>query len=96
MAATTFQVSVGTSVVQVSTVAALATAKVASGVRVSLDPANTGKVYYGFDNTVTTATGYLLPAGGETTLNPAEYDHDLTKLYLIASLAGQTVTGVVL
>ena len=69
---------------------------VRSGVRLSLDPDNAGKVYYGFASGVTTGTGYLLPAGGETTVNPAEIDGDLANLYLIADTASQVVTGVVL
>ena len=99
MPATAFQASVGTSAVHVSEIAALAgppVKPVRSGVRLSLDPGNAGKVYYGFTSGVTTGTGYLLPAGGETTVNPAEIDGDLANLYLIADTASQVVTGVVL
>ena len=96
MPATTFQAVVGTAAVQASAIPALAAAAVRYGVRLSLPPGNAGKVYYGHTAGVTTATGYLLPAGGETTVNPAEFDGDLARLYLIADAAGQVVTGSVL
>ncbi len=92
MAATTFQATVGGTAVQVSGIAALSGVTPKYGVRLSLPAANSGLVYWGTSSGVTTSTGCLIPAGGETTISVADYGA-LTALYLIASDAGQTVTG---
>ena len=97
MAATIFRTTIGTTAVQASGISGLSGVRAGGGVRLSLDPDNAGKVYYGTAADLTTsARCYLIPAGGETTVNPAEYGGDLDNLYLISDTAAQVVHGAVL
>lgn len=95
--ATVFQATVGGTPVQLSAVAAVAAAITAKtlrasfGVKVSLPSDNSGKVYYGFANSVSASNGTLLQ--NADTINPAEFMGDITKIWLVASASGQTVTG---
>lgn len=99
----TFQLTVGNvTPVQLSAESELAGERVIYGVKVVTPAANTGLLYYGFSNTVTTSTGCHIPNGSPFTINPAELpvnssgQPDITQLWFIASAAAQNVTGVVL
>lgn len=61
-----------------------------NGVRLLCRTANTGNVYVGTDNTVTTATGNLLPQGAPGTTNVYTAATD-KPLWLIGDGSGQVV-----
>lgn len=84
--ATIFQKTVGTSAVQLSA------ASIPNRRVILLQPltGNTGAVYRGYANTVTTTGGYELPAGVERVVTPAQAD-DATGVWLIADAANQVV-----
>ena len=98
----TFQVTVGTTAVQLSAESELSGVTMRYGVKVVTPAANTGLLYYGFSSGVTTSTGCHIPNGSPFTINPAEFPlngdgrPDLTGLYFISDTAAQTVTGVLL
>lgn len=101
MPGVTFQSTVGTSAVRATDIAAIASAVVRSGVRVTPPADNSAKVYFGWSNAVTTSTGELIPNGAPFTINPDEFPlvngkPDLGSLYFIAGGASQTITGSVL
>ncbi len=97
----TFQVTVGTTAVQLSAESELSGVTMRYGVKVVTPAANTGLLYYGFSSGVTTSTGCHIPNGSPFTINPAEFPFadgkpDLTALYFISDTAAQTVTGALL
>jgi hypothetical protein len=100
MAGTAFQATVGGTAVQLTDEAELAAAVLRAGVKVVTPADNSGKLYYGFSDAVTTSTGCHIPNGVPFLIAPAEFPlaagvPDLTALHLVASAAAQTVTGVV-
>lgn len=77
------QVSVGAAAVQLTATAA----KLAWGVTVRALTANSGKIYVGTSNAVTTSNGFELAAGEQHTFHAL----DPSTLWLIASASSQAV-----
>jgi hypothetical protein len=85
-----FTKSVGLAAVQLS--ASVYSAE--RGILIQSDDANTGSIYVGFDNTVTSLTGITLKNANDAIFLPL--DNPATQIYLIASLAAQKVRCIVI
>lgn len=97
-----FQATVGVTAVQLTDEAELAGAVMRYGVLVVTPVGNTGLLYFGFSDAVTTSNGCHIPNGVPFTIAPAWFPinsagrPDLTTLHFISDTASQKVTGGVL
>lgn len=94
-----FQQAIGTTATSAGALAQL-TAIVGpvlkSGVKLNAPSTNSGYIVYAFTSAVTTGTGFILNNGASETVNAGEIGGDLANLWLVASAASQTLSGVVI